>query len=562
MLRLVACLCFGFITATLIGQQVAFTAFSGAKQVVQGSTFEVTFTLENAKGSNFQPPNFSPFKRISGPSQAYQSSFVNGKSTTSSSYSYTLQALKPGNYKLPGAKIQVNGKTLSSNGLSVEVVKGRSDLAVQDEARIFILAEIDTTALFVGQQAILRYKIYTQVNIENYNIIAESSYDGCFTQVLDTYKERVVKEVREGVEYTTKVLRKVALFPQQNGKIKIDPLVVRVGIPDRKSKRRSFFSSFNLKTKNLTSNAIELQVKSPHYGAPSLFSGAVGNYRADFSIRPLEATTDDAISVRLRLIGNGDIKMIRPPDLNLPSVFEIYEPKVVDEKMINATDSVRGEKIIDYLILTRSPGKYVVKPEFTFFNPENQQFNTIRDSFVLQISQGRNFAQADNRLQENQTDEDAAPIFSTDLRSMRQPFISTAWYWSALGVPLFAFLLLVWRDTRKLGSAEEIDHTALAHQRLASAQTHLDSGDAAAFYEDLAHCLKKYVSHKTQIPAADLSKDRLRQQLASLKIPSASIETLMQLLDECDYALYAGLHNDHQMHASYRQAVEVIKKLE
>ncbi len=568
MIRLVSCCLFLLWSLTSAWSQgVVFKASAGAKQVMNGSTFEITYTLENADGDQFTAPDFSPFKIVSGPSQSYRSTFINGVGTRSISFEYVLQATRPGKHTIPAATIMVQGKTLRTNTVEVEVRRASNDFTTKDkQSQIFIRAEIDTSHIYVGQQVMISYKIYTQVNIESYNILSESNYDGCFTQILDAYKERVVKEVIDGQEFSTKILRKVALFPQQNGRIVIEPLVVRVGVPDPKQKRRSFFSSFNLKTETLNSNEITLLVRSPYQDAPESFSGAVGSFTAHFEVHPLEATTDDAISIIMKLVGNGDIKMVRVPELHLPASFESYDPKVKDEKMINATDSVRGEKIIEYLAIGQEPGSYTISPSFTYFDINQHTYRTIQDSFRIAIQPGEGLknAQADNQLMQEDQDGLADPILSNQLAKSRSPLLRNPWYWSAFGVPVLGFLFLVYgrHHRRKKDNQSQENYTATAHARLQTAKQHLDSTLAKAFFEELALCLKNYVGSVIDVPPAELDRAALRQELRRRGTDEELIDQLDRVLDQCNYALYAGIHDPSKMTQAYDDAVEIVKSLE
>lgn len=84
------------------------------KQVIQGNKFSIRFELENAQGSSFQGPEVGGCKFLYGPSQSrmMSSSFINGKSTSSSSESYTMtyRAEKAGKYTVGPASISVGGK--------------------------------------------------------------------------------------------------------------------------------------------------------------------------------------------------------------------------------------------------------------------------------------------------------------------------------------------------------------------------------------------------------------------------------------------------------------------
>ncbi len=558
---------FAFLTLSLEAQ-VNFKATTDARQVVEGGTFEVSFTLENGEGDNFQPPSFGSFRVVSGPSQSYRSTFINGKSSTSIGFTYMLQATKPGKFTIEGATIVVKGNTLRSNALSVEVVKGKDEMAAAksgDASRIFLRAELDTTGVYIGQQVTIRYKIYTQVNIENYNVIKESSYDGCFSQLLDAYREPVTREVIGGKQYTTKVLRKVSVFPQQSGIIEIDPLVVRIGIPSSDGRRRSFFSNFSLQTKNLTSNAVTLHVRSAYDGAPPEFAGAVGSFDARFRISSQEASTDDAITLQLQVTGSGDVKTIRPPELTLPEVFDQYEPRIRDEKMINATDSVRGVKTIEYLITGTEPGTYALTPSFTYFDPKSNQYRTHTDSFRVTIRQGKGLSSSrgDHELATTEDGSLRPIMYSTRLNRVSSSIILQPWYWATASLPLLGFLFLFVRNKTRNDAADEVtDHSEIARARLEKAREYMDESNHSSFFEEIAFSVKNFISYKLDIPVAELSRDHIAKVLSERGFEDELRDQVLTLLDQCDLALYAHISKTEKMQEIYEMAIGVISSLD
>ncbi|MCB0685723.1 MAG: protein BatD [Saprospiraceae bacterium] len=548
-----------FLPVILLGQQVRFSASIDAKQVIVGSTFSISFNLENSDGENFTPPDFSPFKVVNGPSQSYQSTYINGVGTRSVGFSYTLQATRVGKFTIRGASIDAKGKKMQSNAVSVEVLKGEDLTQSGATPQIFIRAEIDSNQIFIGQQLMIRYKIYTQVNIENYNILTESNYAGCFAQALDTYKEPVLKEVISGKEYSTKVLRKVAIFPQQGGKIEIDPMVVQVGIPSKSSVRRGLLSSFGLERKNISSNNLTLMVKSAYDNAPTGFSGAVGSFQVRFRVNPHQATTDDAISLVLDIRGNGDIKTIRSPELKLPEGFELFEPKVKEEKMINATDSVRGEKTIEYLVIGHKPGRYTFRPSFTYFDPTKGQYKTLVDSFPLTITQGTGVlsSSADNTLP--QQNEGIQPIeHNLSLHKIRRPIYLRPWYVAGYVVPILAFIFFSWRARQVEEIDEEVDPHAVAKERLQRAERYMTDGSFKSFYEEIALSLKQFIAFRLNLEASELSRQKIKSSLLQNGVPPDIEERTQHLIEKCDLALYGGYQNADEISSTYSEAVELI----
>ena len=103
--------------------QVSFEASTDAKQIVENGYFQLTFTLNNAQGANFKAPSFRNFDVLSGPSRSMSTTIINGNATRKVAYNYSLQPKKIGKYTIGPASIVVNGKTLKSNAVKIDVVK-------------------------------------------------------------------------------------------------------------------------------------------------------------------------------------------------------------------------------------------------------------------------------------------------------------------------------------------------------------------------------------------------------------------------------------------------------
>ncbi|NND33049.1 MAG: protein BatD [Saprospiraceae bacterium] len=543
-------------------QQFRFHSQLDAKQIPVGGTFTIQFIIENADAENFTPPNFSPFKVVSGPSQSFRSSFINGKSSKSTSYSYMLQATKAGKFTIPAATLVSKGKTSKSNPVTIEILRSDQVARTDGQPEIMIKAEVDSNHVYIGQQVVIRYKIYTQINIENYNILSESSYAGCFAQALDTYKEPVIKEVVNGKEFSTKVLRKVAVFPQQGGKIEIEPMVVQVGIPSKSRVSRGLLSSFGLERKNLNSNGLTLIARSAYDNSPKNFSGAVGNFSVQFKLAPNQVTTDDAISLVLSITGNGDVKTIRPPSLIFPPGFESFDAKIKEEKMINATDSVRGEKSIEYLIIGHNPGQFEINPSFVYFDPVAAIFRTVSDSFSVTVLQGTGVTNAasDNTLV---TEKAVKPIsHSLYLTKVRKPVYLRPWYFASYILPVFAFLLFSWRSSRRKTEIKEVDPEAVAKARLEKSKLLMEEANYTLFYEEVAVSLKQFISHKFSIPTSDLSKNKISEVFKQHGLDSHIAQQTLLLLDRCDLALYAGINDASQVNSTYQEAVQLLTSID
>jgi len=204
---------------TLLGSSSfaqGFYAKVDSKKIVEGSYVTVQFVLDNATGKSFIAPKFDDFTILSGPSRSSSFSNVNGRVSKNMSFGYTLRPKKTGTKIIGPAKIKVGNQILQTNPISIEVVKG-SEKAITTDKEIFVQAIISDSSAYVGQQIILDYKLYSTLDVRSVNFLTEQEFEGFYTQVLPASRSALQREVFDGVEYYSKSIRKVALFPQQTG---------------------------------------------------------------------------------------------------------------------------------------------------------------------------------------------------------------------------------------------------------------------------------------------------------------------------------------------------------
>lgn len=570
MIRMYVTACFAMLlTAGTLSAQTTFEATTDARRVLENSYFEVTFTLSNAQGGQFSPPSFEDFLVVSGPSQAVSTSMINGQVSRTQAYSYTLKPRRTGTFTIGSASIKVSRTTLQTKPLTIEVVKGRKGEPGAAE-QVFIRAEPYTETAYVGQQILLDYKLYTTLDVESFNILEESGYQGFFAQDVRRFNGRVMREVINGVQYTTKVLKRIALFPQQTGQLSIEPMNVQLGVVKEGAKRsRSFFFTPEVRPYPAATETVNIEVLPLPAGAPESFTGAVGDYQIRPDLSSKTATTDDALTLILTVRGSGDIKRVEAPALDLPEGFEVYEPKAVEETNLELNASIEGKKVFEYLLLPKVPGDYEFTPKFTYFSPDSAKYVTLADqSFSIYVKQGTGQpGRATASLNET---EDIGPLMlSPGLTQTRAPFLGSALFWGLMAAPLLLFGgLLGWRRHR--AKQDDIDPNerrmqaarGVAQERLSQAKSHLKAGDSRAFYDEVSKAILGYVGDKLQIPRSSMSKSSLRQRLQELDLDESLIETVMSIVQDCEMALFAGQADAGKMETVYERATQAIAGME
>ena len=561
-------------SVTAVEAQLRFEASTNAKQVVEGSYFDVSFTLYDGSGSQFTPPDFSDFIVISGPNRSVSTSMINGKVNREMSYNYTLQPRRKGTFVIGSATVKSGGMVLETDPLTVEVVEAR-DGQLRDDQKAYIQAELSSTEAYIGQQLTLSYKLYTTVDVESFNILQEGSYQGFFAVDVRRFNGRIMQEVINGVQYTTKVLKQVALYPQQTGQLTVSPMKVQLGVVEANGSRpRSFF--FNREVRRVPANTepVTVNVKPLPSGAPASFTGAVGEYRMRASVTPTEVAADNAVTILLTIQGDGDIKRVQAPPIDVPEGFELYDPKVMEESTLESGQGITGKRVFEYLLLPKEVGTYNFQPSFTYFSPDSAKYVTLEDRlYTLEVRPGDGSSAAatpGTQAGTGEADQLSALRLDSNLQKRGAPFWGSATFWGLVAAPfLFFFGAMGLREWRRKRSAVDPTQTKmkqadrLVQERLAQAAAHIDTSQGRAFYDEISKAIQAYICDKLQISRSTLNKDQVRQQLQSLDLPAPLIERMLEVMQTCEMALFAGKTGDQTaMKTTYEEAKAVLKETE
>lgn len=549
-----------------------FEASTDARQVLLNSYFEVTFTLKNASGTDFNPPAFNNFTVLAGPSSSSSMQIINGVVSREIAYSFTLQPKKEGKFTIGSASIRANGKKITSNPVTIEVIKGSDKATWQEpDENVFVKLEANKTEAYIGEQILLDFKLYTAVSIDGYDIQEEPEYQGFFAQDLKRFDSSPVREIVNGKQFTTKILRRIALFPQQAGNLTISPARLQLAVVEE-SDRTGFFFNRNIRPIFYTTNSLTFNIRQLPPGAPEDFSGAAGEYEFKASLNQTRVSTDESISLKLLITGNGDVKRVQPPSLMLSDSFEVYPPKVIEEQLSESHNGITGRKLIEYLLLPKYPGTYSLSPSFSYFNTfENTYATETSGPFRIEVLPGsdRHINRRPEGAEINLKDDIRFIKTKTTLSKKSSSFISTNVFWSLTFIPLVAFLGVFFIQKRQKaqrninpGLAKSKLANKEAQKRLATALELYKAGKSRAFYDEISKASLGYVCDKLDIPLSRLSKENVREKLLSLNVSPPLIDDFIKVLQTCEMALFAGMDNAEDMQITYERAIAVISGIE
>ncbi len=550
----------------LTGQEVKFSASTDAREIIAGNYFQVTFTLENAKGGRFEAPSFEGFDILSGPNRSSQMSIVNGQVSQKISFSYTLTTDNPGSYSIGPARIEVDNGTMESQAVAIQVLPPDPNARSQQnpESENFIRLEISNDMVHIGQQVTLKYVLYTTADVRSFNFTRLPQFDGFFAQEIQNYTDRPVQVVENGKQYVRRTIKVIALFPQQKGIFEIEGAKVNIGIASKGS-RSSFFFNTYLKPVAITTESTHIQVVDLPGGNPSSFSGGVGKFELATSLDKTTIQRDDAITLTLQIRGDGDNKFIQAPEQPFFSDFEVYDPNLLREQTVVRGGRIELTKTFEYLLVPRRPGKISFKPELSYFDIDSNTYVTLYgNEYVVEVLQS-----VERRVAEFDEQEIVLPpMFSvTRLKKKSDYFYGSTTFWVANGALAFGFLgLLLVRQVKNKRDAidpslKRFDKAKkMAIKTLLTAKQSLEAGDTNAFYANLRKSILAYIADKTSNPSAQLTKDDVKVLLSNNQLGEIMDEVIL-LLEKGEQALYAPLQPGGESE-SYELAVDLIKKME
>ncbi|MDL2251312.1 BatD family protein [Odoribacter sp. OttesenSCG-928-J03] len=591
---------------TLFSQSVEFKA--NAPTVVEmGEQFKISYSLNQA-GNNLKVPTFEGFDLLMGPSTSTSSSFssINGNVTRSVSYTYTyvLEGVKVGTYKIPAASVSVDGKTYTSNTLTIEVVASSAQgkakqqgsqnggqavrtTAINEET-IFVDVDVNRRSLYIGESLVATIKVYTKVDLVNFGQSKFPSFSGFLTEEVPTSQRiELVRQNYKGAIYNVGIIRKMLLFPQHTGEIVIEPFELECIIRQQLSKSRSFFDDFfgnyqDVKIKR-ESKPVKITVNElPHAGKPLGYSGAVGRIAMKTSISTDTLKANEAITYKVTFSGNGNMKLLEAPLIQFPPDFETYEPKV-SKNVKTDENGMNGTVTYEYLIIPRYSGDYTIPAfDFSYFDTQSRAYKTLHGKeYKVHIlkGEGREQQEGTTMASVQSFKKEDVRFLGEDIRYIKTghldlhfrgiPFYQTLAYWLSFLIPFVLFVAGILINRQRIKANADLVRVKnkaankMAGKRMKVALTAMKNKNTEAFYDEVLKALWGYVSYKLNIDRSELNRDNISDILAKKSVEKELVDSFIAILDDCEFARYApGGNTEQKMDEMYNKSVTVITKLD
>lgn len=561
--------------------------------VLQGDKFQITFSLQNGSTLDFVGPKIEGCKLLSDKGISSFSSYqnINGKAMASKRIDYTClyRAEKVGKVTVPSVTITVDGKQYKSAPITFTIAEntGKSNQRVQssilDEEytsqtpgaitgdELFVRIILSKESAYEQEPIECVIKLYTQYGINSFIPTTQPSFDGFIIEEIPIKSAINQVETFNGKDYYTAILKRCLIFPQKSGKLTINS--GKYDLVAEKYEKVTFgggyaYSRVPIREKlSISSNSASMTIKPLPLPQPENFSGAVGEFDVNAKLTSSSFRTNEATSLIFTIVGSGNVKYIKEPNLDFPAEFELYTPKSkFDTDVSNGT--MTGSATFEYTFVPKSVGKFQISQyEFVYFDPAKGEYITKEiEPFTFNVSRGVSSVEQNDVITKN---VDIRHIKLGDKNQGEDTIIIFSllyWIIIILIIGLFIGSIYYYNQKRQLYSdavgLRLAKANKVAKKRLKLALQYMQEMKQREFYEEIQNALWGYISDKLSIPTSQLSKENITAKLLAIGIKEDICGEITDILNKCELALYTPQSHDTQMKDIYESVVKSINEIE
>ena len=560
------------LAAPATGLAQSARAFLSQNPVPLNGQFVLNVEVSGSRDADPALPDLSAFAAYLGSGTSTSMQIVNGRMSTTFTIQYRFQATREGTFEIGPVTVPVDGRDLRTDPLTIEVSsapaagsggRGGADGGIAPDD-LFVTATLSAEQAYVNQPVVVEYRIFTRVDVEGLTVVRQPGTAGFWVEELAT-PQRQEQVLRDGVQYASSVIRRVALFPTSAGPKRLEPLVLEAQVRvQRRSRGRDPFGGFfgdslfgRRMPVSVASNALDLDVRPAPPGAPASFSGFVGSLAVSAAVDRTAADTNDALTLRLDISGTGNIRTLPEPRLNLPAAFEVYPPEMREEVEPTA-DGVRGSRVYEYVIVPREPGRMTIPAvELAHFDVDRGAYAVASsDPITLTVAGdpgpppalpgARPRAGVDLQRQDIRFIRIAPP----SLRAIGSSLFRSAGFWTVVALPLLALAgaVAVRRHQDRLAGdvawARSRRASRVARRRLARAESLCAPDRHREFHAEVSRAMQGFLGDKLNVAEAGLIHDHIRTALAARGVETTVIDACLHCLERGDRERFAPTEPD------------------
>jgi hypothetical protein len=568
-----------FLVCSSLSAQVQFEARVSKTTLGLNERLRIDFMM-NVDGDNFVQPSFDGFRIIAGPSQQVSQSWVNGRSSFEKAYSYFLTPNQKGTFIIKPAAIEYNGQIYKTAPVKIIVTaateqpRDPNDTQMSGDENLYLVADVSKTNPYINEPITVVYKLYFgNIGISNLGESSKPKYNDFWSQNIEIKQPVAEEGIFKGQNFRFIVLKKVVLYPQKSGRLKIEPLSLSVDV-QLPTNRRDMFGRMMLTetTKRVSAGAKTINVKPlPEAGKPDDFSGAVGDF--DFKVTPSKTNLKhgESLDLVVSVTGKGNLKLFSLPKPVVPNALEMYDA-VHSEDISTPLSGMAGKSSDSYAIIPQYRGNYPVKPmQFSYFDLSSGTYKTLLSpQIMINVLDGP--TPADSTATGGNKNKIAAVEEFKNIKSKtnlvtidKEDFFGSNLFIGLLLLPFLLVPIIVLFKKKKEAMDGDISgnrirmNNRLAKKYLSEAKKQLNNKEL--FYIALEKAMHNFLKAKLHIETSEMSKDNIQELLLSRNAKPEAVNDFIALTENCEVARYAP-SSSVTIQQDFDKAVFIISELE
>ena len=573
----------------------------------------IQYTIEKAqKLTKFIPPAFTGFRVIQGPDYTNGWTLINGEMKEYLAIGFVLQPTRKGKFLIQPASAKADGQNIRSGTVTIEVNdqgagtllkidkqpggqvlndmilrKGES-ISQKIKSNLFVKLDISRTSVFVGEPLVATYKLYTRLNSES-KVTRRPTFNGFSVfDMADPESGQAQYEKINGREYTVYLLRKVQLFPLQEGKYELEEIqientvsFIREDFARDQNTLNGILRAFGeegigpaawvKEDVTISSESKVVTVKAlPLYQQPANYAGAVGQFTIQAEVDGKQLAVGDVAKLNITISGSGNLPVMGNPDIKWPEGVEVFEMESKED--LNKTVApITGKKVTTIPFSPSVEGQYMIPSvEMAVFDPGTGKYVVLKtDSIPI------------NAI--------AAPVQKTkSLNTTAKPgndkVDSNQLPWYVLAMSLIAIAgmgvyLFTKRKNRKSKERSDLPGSVNSEgsifadtsvQQLSlfphvysldKAGEYVYSSKPEAAYHEIEQVIVSVIAERYGISRGE-SLDNINSGLVRKYVSADLALKTVSLLQDCQVALFNPFIEDSQVIADYEKAKIILDRLQ
>jgi len=481
-------------------------------------SFQLTLTVEGGTDGNPELDVLKNDFEILSQNQSSNLQIINGSMSRQSHWVITLMAKKTGNVILPAISIGNN----RSQPIKMTIKKALpSGMASTD---LFLEVSSDRKEAYTQAQLIYTVRLYTAVNLGSASL-SEPKTSGMETIIEKLGDDSEFATQRNGKSYRA-IERSYAIFPQQSGTLKLQPILFNGQIIQSRSRFSNNPFSQSTRSKRIRSKSLSINIKAAPttQSQQSWLPARNIQLTESWQENPPRFIAGEAVTRTLTLAADGLLAEQLPEiKISMPAGLKHYADQAIvnDQKKSTGIIAMRQQKIA---IIPSQTGQYTL-PEIKldWWNTKTNSKETLRiPPRTIQVTASDASSQASPKLQTPLNTEHTASTPNNDsnfdtLIDKKNKLFKTLhasyWPWLSLALALgWLSTFIIMRSQKKQLSpyleakkSQQSENTLSEKMATKKLEQACLSNDPAYCKEALLSWAKIYFTHQPSTSLADLS---------------------------------------------------------